>query len=189
MRMLDYSDENMYSEHIAKLVSWQRYYTRFYKHSLLFCDSRWPDFLDLSSPDKFGKTGEAEPRFLQAVTGDHLSFVDGMEIGPEDLESRPRHLDASGTASGYGPLYRSHLYTTGGDATTRCLVCRTANGDVLTCRTGTWTGLALRNSRRVSTGCRAGIRRRAIQRGRHWRLWGWVTLPMNLRSMGKLGAS
>lgn len=81
IRMLDFSDENMYSQHIAKLVSWQRYYTRFYKHSLLFCDSRWPDFLDLSSPDKVGKTGEAEPRFIQAVTGDHLSFVDGMEIG------------------------------------------------------------------------------------------------------------
>jgi hypothetical protein len=25
------------------LVSWQRYYTRFWKQSMLFCDTRWPD--------------------------------------------------------------------------------------------------------------------------------------------------
>ena len=42
--MLDYSAENMYSEHIAKLVSWHRYYTRFWKQSAMFCDWRWPDF-------------------------------------------------------------------------------------------------------------------------------------------------
>jgi aldehyde:ferredoxin oxidoreductase len=81
MRMLDFSDENMYSEHIAKLVSWHRYYTRFYKQSLLFCDSRWPNFLDLSSPDKVGTTGQAEPRFLKAVTGEEISFVDGIKTG------------------------------------------------------------------------------------------------------------
>jgi len=31
MLMLDFSTENMYSEHIAKLVAWPRYYTRFWK--------------------------------------------------------------------------------------------------------------------------------------------------------------
>ena len=34
--MLDYSTANMYSEHMAKLVSWHRYYTRFWKQSALF---------------------------------------------------------------------------------------------------------------------------------------------------------
>ncbi|MDP6636783.1 MAG: aldehyde ferredoxin oxidoreductase N-terminal domain-containing protein [Phycisphaerae bacterium] len=80
-KMLDFSDENMYSEHIAKLVSWHRWYTRFYKQSLLFCDSRWPDLLNPHMPDKVGSTGQAEPAFIHAVTGDRLSFADGIRIG------------------------------------------------------------------------------------------------------------
>jgi aldehyde:ferredoxin oxidoreductase len=79
--MLDYSTENMYSEHMAKLVSWQRYYTRFYKQSLLFCDNRWPDFINSYAPDMKGSTGEAEIRFLKAVTGKNISFLDGIELG------------------------------------------------------------------------------------------------------------
>jgi aldehyde:ferredoxin oxidoreductase len=79
--MLDYSEDNMYSEHIAKLVTWHRYYTRFWKQSALFCDYRWPDFLNLHAPGKIGSTGEAEPRFLNAVTGRNLSFLDGIELG------------------------------------------------------------------------------------------------------------
>ena len=50
MLMLDYSDGNMYSEHMVKLVTWHRYYTRFWKQSALFCDWRWPDFLNLYAP-------------------------------------------------------------------------------------------------------------------------------------------
>ena len=34
MLMLDYSTENMYSEHMAKLVAWHRRYTRFWKQSV-----------------------------------------------------------------------------------------------------------------------------------------------------------
>jgi aldehyde:ferredoxin oxidoreductase len=67
--MLDYSDENMYSQHMAKLVSWHRYYTRFWKQSALFCDGRWPDFLNLYAPSKIGSIGQAEPKFFKAVTG------------------------------------------------------------------------------------------------------------------------
>jgi aldehyde:ferredoxin oxidoreductase len=73
-RMLDFSTENMYSEHMAKLVSWQRDYSRFWKHSMLYCDLRYPR-LWLQ-----GAT-EAEPRFLNAVTGGKTSFVQGMEAG------------------------------------------------------------------------------------------------------------
>ncbi len=79
--MLDYSTENMYSEHIAKLVSWHRYYTRFWKQSAMFCDWRWPDFLNQYAPGKIGSTGTAEPKFLNAVTGRDITFQNGMELG------------------------------------------------------------------------------------------------------------
>jgi aldehyde:ferredoxin oxidoreductase len=79
--MLDYSDENMYSEHIVKLVSWHRWYTRFWKQSALFCDWRWPDFMNLRAPGKIGSTGEAEPKFFNAVTGRDFTFSDGIELG------------------------------------------------------------------------------------------------------------
>ncbi len=79
--MLDYSTENMYSEHIVKLVAWHRHYTRFWKQSALFCDYLFADFYNPSSADKKGMTGEGEPRFFNAVTGKNLSFVEGMELG------------------------------------------------------------------------------------------------------------
>jgi aldehyde:ferredoxin oxidoreductase len=81
MDMLDFSESNIYSEHMARLVSWQRYYTRFWKQSMLFCDARWPDFVNVHRPDFIGATGMAEPRYVKAVTGKDLSFEDGIEIG------------------------------------------------------------------------------------------------------------
>jgi aldehyde:ferredoxin oxidoreductase len=81
MRMLDFSTENMYSEHIAKLVSWHRYYTRFWKQSMMFCDWRWPDFVNLLAPQMIGSTGISEPKFLNAVTGRRLTFLDGINLG------------------------------------------------------------------------------------------------------------
>jgi aldehyde:ferredoxin oxidoreductase len=80
-RILDYGDDNMYSEHMAKLTAWHRYYTRFWKVTVQFCDWRWPDFVNDNVPDKVGCTGEAEPRFFNAVTGKNLSFEDGIELG------------------------------------------------------------------------------------------------------------
>ncbi len=79
--MLDSSRQNRYSEHFAKLVSWHRYYTRFYKQSLLFCDWRWPQFVNRRAADNIGPTGEAEPAFLNAVTGKEFTFLDGIELG------------------------------------------------------------------------------------------------------------
>ena len=81
MLMLDYSSDNMYSEHIAKLVSWHRHYTRFWKQSALFCDWRWADFVNLNRPDNKGSTGEAEPKFLNAVIGEEFTFLRGMYRG------------------------------------------------------------------------------------------------------------
>ena len=79
--MLDFSENNIYSEHMAKMVSWQRYYTRFWKQSMLFCDTRWPDFVNIHRPDKIGATGIAEPRYIKAVTGKDFSFLDGINLG------------------------------------------------------------------------------------------------------------
>jgi aldehyde:ferredoxin oxidoreductase len=81
MDMLDFGEGNIYSEHMAKMVAWQRYYTRFWKQSMLFCDSRWPDFINVHRPDFIGATGIAEPRYVQAVTGQELTFEDGIELG------------------------------------------------------------------------------------------------------------
>ncbi|MBW1902788.1 MAG: aldehyde:ferredoxin oxidoreductase [Deltaproteobacteria bacterium] len=79
--MLDYSPENMYSEHIAKLVAWHRHYTRFWKQSVLYCNFCYPDFYNHMVPDKKGMTPEAEPKFFNAVTGMNLTFEEGMELG------------------------------------------------------------------------------------------------------------
>ncbi len=79
--MMDFSEKNIYSEHMAKLVSWHRYYTRFWKQSMLFCDSRWPDFLNIHVPDKIGSSGIAEPKYLKAVTGKRFTFLDGINLG------------------------------------------------------------------------------------------------------------
>ncbi len=80
-RMLDYSNENMYSEHIARLVAWHRHYTRFWKESAMFCDLRYANFYNRYRPDKSGITGEGEPRFYKAVTGRNLDFSDGIRMG------------------------------------------------------------------------------------------------------------
>ena len=79
--MLDYSTENIYSDHMAKLVSWHRHYTRFWKQTVLYCNFRWPDFVNPNTPDGRGLTGEGEQRFFNAVTGSDYSFMDGMEAG------------------------------------------------------------------------------------------------------------
>jgi len=81
MGMLDFSESNIYSEHMAKTVSWQRYYTRFWKQSMLFCNNRWPDFTNIHTSDGMGATGIAEPRYVKAVTGTDLTFEDGINLG------------------------------------------------------------------------------------------------------------
>jgi aldehyde:ferredoxin oxidoreductase len=81
--MLDYSDENMYSEHICKLVAWHRYYGRFWIQSALYCDFQYPDFFNWKRTDQDyrGITGEGEQKFFNAVTGKDLTFAEGIEMG------------------------------------------------------------------------------------------------------------
>lgn len=79
--MLDYSPEGVYSDSRVKEIAWHRHYTRFFKQSLAFCDWAWPDFMNTSTPELLGSTPEAEPKFYNAVTGQNITFEDGMEIG------------------------------------------------------------------------------------------------------------
>jgi len=81
MQMLNYATENMYSEHIARMISWHRHYTRFFKESLLFCDWKWPDIINTKRKDARGSTPVSESAFIKAVTGKDLSFEEGMKIG------------------------------------------------------------------------------------------------------------
>lgn len=80
-RMVDYSDEGIYSASMAKTVAWHRHYTRFWKQSIGYCDWAYADFVNPRRLDKRGLTPEGEPRFFNAVTGRQLSFSAGMEIG------------------------------------------------------------------------------------------------------------
>ncbi len=82
--MINYGDgpNGIYSEHCAKLIAWNRHYGRFWKQSVLYCDQG--DFIPSFMPTrrtKAGLTPDAEPRFLNAVTGKNFSFADGMELG------------------------------------------------------------------------------------------------------------
>lgn len=79
--MMDYSDEGIYSEAMVKLVAWHRHYTRYWKDSILYCDWAYGDYYNQYGPKGRGITGEAEPRFLNAVTGGKITFEQGMELG------------------------------------------------------------------------------------------------------------
>ncbi len=88
---LDYSNENMYSDEVMQLVRWHMYYTRYWKNSTLLCDFRWADLFNTNSEDWTGATGSekaGEQVFWNAVTGEDISFNDGIERG-----RRIWHLD------------------------------------------------------------------------------------------------
>lgn len=79
--MVDYSDEGIYSKSMAKTVAWHRHYTRFWKQSIGFCDWAYASFINPYKSNWKGLTGEAEPKFFNAVTGKDISFTDGIEKG------------------------------------------------------------------------------------------------------------
>ncbi len=74
--------EGVYSIHSAKLIAWNKYYSRGWKQNVMYCDQSnyIPSFMT-SSRAKVGMTPDAEPKFLAAVTGQNLSFKDGMLLG------------------------------------------------------------------------------------------------------------
>lgn len=79
--MADALEKGIYSKHKAKLVAWHRHYTRFWKQSIQYCDWMFSNFTSKQKPHHSGYTPEAEPKFYNAVTGNKLSFAQGMEIG------------------------------------------------------------------------------------------------------------
>ncbi len=79
--MIDYSEENIYSEAKAKMISWLKSYNLFWKNSLGYCDWAWPDLINLNQEDYKGFTPDAEPVFYNAVTGENITFEDGMKLG------------------------------------------------------------------------------------------------------------
>lgn len=112
MMMVDYSDEGIYSESMAKTVAWHRHYTRYYKQSLGFCDWGWTDFLNAYAKGYIGATGEGEPKFFNAVTGNNQSFEEGIEVGRKiwnldraiwALQGRTRELE----------VYAGYMYNVG----------------------------------------------------------------------------
>ncbi|MCL2654449.1 MAG: aldehyde:ferredoxin oxidoreductase [Coriobacteriia bacterium] len=80
-KLLDYSDEGIYSDSAVHLVAWYRHYTRYYKQSMLFCDWSYADLWNTYTPDNKGLTGVIEPRIVKAVTAKNESFEEGMETG------------------------------------------------------------------------------------------------------------
>jgi aldehyde:ferredoxin oxidoreductase len=80
-KMIDYSEENIYSEAKAKMISWMKSYNLFWKNSIGYCDWAWPDLINLNQPDYKGFSPEAEPLFFNAVTGQNITFEEGMKIG------------------------------------------------------------------------------------------------------------
>ncbi len=79
--MMDFSDENIYSEHMAKTTAWLLYYSFFWKQTCGLCDNAFADFLNPYGADGKGITPEGERRFFKAVTGKDLGFAGGIELG------------------------------------------------------------------------------------------------------------
>ena len=86
--MFDYSwrgeqayKTGIYSGHKAKFIAWRQHYAMFYKESMLFCDWVFANTYDGRSEDGRGATPQAEPKLIDAVTGNGMSFIDGIETG------------------------------------------------------------------------------------------------------------
>jgi aldehyde:ferredoxin oxidoreductase len=81
--MIDYSDgpTGIYSDSKVKQVAWVKHYEKFWIGAGGFCGWRWPMCITYTTSDRKGPTPEAEPKFWNAVTGQNMSFGDGMETG------------------------------------------------------------------------------------------------------------
>ncbi len=79
--MIDFSDENLYSIHMARTTAWLLHYSLFWKQSCGLCDNAFADFINPYGPNNRGLTPEGEIRFYQAVTGRDLDFAESLEAG------------------------------------------------------------------------------------------------------------
>lgn len=74
-------ETGIYSRHKAEFVAWRQHYWNYYKESVGFCDWGYAKLFNTAHPKGYGYTPEAEPRFLNAITGRNHTFEDGLEIG------------------------------------------------------------------------------------------------------------
>ena len=81
---IDYSTKNIYSDDVMDMTRWYLHYGRFWKNSALFCDLRWADLYDTNAPGAVGATADeevGEQVYWNAVTGQNITFNDGLKIG------------------------------------------------------------------------------------------------------------
>jgi aldehyde:ferredoxin oxidoreductase len=71
----------IFSEQKARFVAWHMHYWNYYKESVGFCDWGYSQLFSQAHPKGYGHTPEAEPKFLNAITGRNHTFQDGLEIG------------------------------------------------------------------------------------------------------------
>jgi len=71
----------IFSKHTAEFVAWRMHYWTYYKESVGFCDWGYAKLFNASHPKGYGHTSEAEPKYLNAITGRNDTFQDGLEIG------------------------------------------------------------------------------------------------------------
>lgn len=74
-------ETGIYSRHKAELVAWRIHYWTYYKESVGFCDWMYSKLFNSTHPKGYGHTPEAEPRYLNAITGRNHTFEDGLEMG------------------------------------------------------------------------------------------------------------
>jgi len=71
----------IFSEYKAQWVAWHHHYWLYYKESMGFCDWGYSQLHNPRHSKQFGYTPEAEPRWLNAITGTNQTFMEGIEIG------------------------------------------------------------------------------------------------------------
>lgn len=79
--MINFSEDNLYSAHMARTTAWLLHYAYFWKHSCGLCSTAFADLVNPNGPCNRGLTPEGELRFYRAVTGEEISFEESMELG------------------------------------------------------------------------------------------------------------
>ena len=74
-------ETGIFSKHKAEFVSWRMHYWTYYKESVGYCDWGYAKLFNRSHPKGYGHTPEAEPLYLNAITGKNDTFEDGLEMG------------------------------------------------------------------------------------------------------------
>jgi len=115
--MLDQSKTGVYSLHCARLVAWNSRYANV-KGSVPWCDWFPGDIFNSLTEDGKGLSPEMEERCYHAVTGEHFSWQDALEIGRKVWNFRRGILVLNGRHRDEEyfppyPPYTSYVYTEG----------------------------------------------------------------------------